>query len=435
MPDNREFEPQASIRRHLLACAGLSVALFFGFGGWAVTTEFSGAVIAEGQLVVESNVKTIQHPTGGVVGELLVQEGSVVKASDILLRLDNTQIKANLAIIVKEMNELVARKARGEAERDGHTSVEFPPDLNLVDDPEIAVMAAGEQRLFEIKRAAREGQKAQLSERIQQLKQEITGLTGQEAGKARELELIKKELEGVHDLWAKKLVPFTRVTALEREAARIEGERGTIIASIAQARGKISETELQIVQIDQTMRTEVSKELAEIRARTAELTEKRVAAEDQLKRVDIRSPQDGTVNQLAVHTIGGVITPGQPIMLIVPNADALVVEARIQPGEIDQVYVEQPAMLRFVAFNQATTSELKGEVSWVSADVTQDNQKGVSYYRTRIRISPGELQKLEGQKIVPGMPVEVFLQTTTRTVASYMVRPLHDQLARAVREK
>jgi HlyD family secretion protein len=231
-------------------------------------------------------------------------------------------------------------------------------------------------------------------------------------------------------------VQFNRVTTLERDGAKLEGERGSLIASIAQAKGKIAETELRILQVDEDMRQEVGKDLADIRAKVSELVEKRVSAEDQLKRVDIRAPQDGFVHQLAVHTVGGVITPqGEPLMLIVPEADKLIVEAKVQPQDIDQLHVGQAAVLRFSAFNQRTTPEVNGVVSVVSADVSQDQKTGATFYTIRVDVAAEELSRLGSVKLVPGMPVEAFVQTTPRTVLSYLVRPLHDQITKAFREK
>jgi HlyD family secretion protein len=428
---------QHSIRRHLAIGVTTVVLLVGGVGGWAVTTELSGAVIAPGLLVVESDVKKVQHPTGGVVGELRVRDGDRVKAGQIVLRLDETQTRASLAIVTKSLDELAARQARDEAERDGADNVVFPADLlTRMKDPDVAHVLKGEQKLFEIRRSAREGQVAQLKQRIAQFQEQIQGLNDQIMAKKRELELIQQELKGVRELWSKNLVPFSRVTSLERDAARLEGERGSLVSTVAQAKGKITETELQIIQIDQDMRTEVGKELADIRGKTSELVEKKVAAEDQLKRVDIRAPQDGMVHQLAVHTLGGVIGPqGEPIMLIVPEEDALMVEAKIAPQDIDQVHRGQKAVLRFSAFNQRTTPELDGEVSRVSADISQDQKTSTTYYTVRISVSEAEIARLNGLKLVPGMPVEVFIQTNPRTVVSYLVKPFHDQITRAFREK
>ena len=365
-----------------------------------------------------------------------MRDGDQVKLGDIVIRLDDTQTRANLQIITKGLSELGARRAREEAELEGQQNVTFPDELLARrDDPEVERIIRGESKLFETRRGAREGLKAQLTERVSQSQEEIIGLTAQVASKEKQIEWIQQELEGVRDLWAKKLVQFNRVTSLEREQARLEGERGQLIASIAQAKGKISETKIQILQIDQDMRTEVGRDLADIRGKSAELIEKRVAAEDQLKRIDIRAPQNGMVHQLDVHTVGGVISAGQQIMLIVPAADKLIVEAKVQPQDIDQLRLGQAAVMRFVNFNSRTTPEITGAVSLISADVTTDQRTGLSYYTVRISVPPEEFTRLEALKLVPGMPVEVFVQTTIRTVVSYFVRPFQDQIARTFREK
>jgi HlyD family secretion protein len=425
-----------SIRRHLLASVIVAIVLVGGLGGWAWTSEFAGAVIAQGQLVVDSNVKKVQHPTGGVVADLRVRDGDIVKTGEIVIKLDDTQTRANLQIVAKGLDELFARRAREEAEIDGMQSIVFPADLAArQSDPEVERILVGEARLFEIRRKTREGLKAQLNERIAQSEEEITGLTAQVVSKDKQIEWIKKELDGVRELWSKQLVQFTRVTALEREQARLEGERGQLVASIAQSKGKISETRIQILQIDQDMRTENGKDLADIRGKTAELVEKKVAAEDQLKRIDIRAPQDGMVHQLDVHTVGGVVSAGQQIMLIVPAADKLIVEAKVQPQDIDQVHIGQAAVMRFTNFNSRTTPELNGEVSVVSADTSQDQRTGASYYTVRIAVPQDQIARLGEVKLVPGMPVEVFIQTNARTVVSYFVRPFRDQIHKVFREK
>src|SRR5256886_386880 len=425
------MNPRRSLRRQILISLAVILLLVGGIGGWAATSEFAGAVIAQGQLVVDTNVKKVQHPTGGVVAELRVRDGDLVNVGDIVIKLDDTQTRANLAIVVKGLDEFAARRAREDAELEGKDTINFPEEMTArKDDPEVAKILIGEAALFEIRRKTREGLKAQLVERVSQSEEEITGLVAQVDSKDKQVDWVKKELQGVRELWAKQLVQFTRVTTLEREQARLEGERGQLVASIAQSRGKISETKIQILQIEQDMRTEVGKDLADIRGKSAELVEKKVAAEDQLKRVDIRAPQSGMVHQLDVHTVGGVVSAGQPIMLIVPAADKLIVEAKVQPQDIDQVRVGQAAVMRFTSFNSRTTPEINGEVSVVSADVTQDQRTGLSYYTVRIGVSPEELARLGEQKLVPGMPVEIFIQTTVRTVVSYFVRPFQDQIAR-----
>jgi HlyD family secretion protein len=425
-----------SIRRHLLLALATGFVLVGIIGGWAGTSEFAGAVIAQGQLVVDTSVKKVQHPTGGVVAELNVKDGDKVKAGDIVVKLDDTQTRANLQIVSKGLDELMARRAREEAELEGVDRVVFPAELVArQSDPDVARMIAGEAKLFQTRRNSREGMKSQLTERVAQSQEEISGLIAQIESKDKQIDWIKQELQGVRELWEKKLVQFTRVTTLEREQARLDGERGQLVAATAQAKGKISEIKIQILQIDQDMRTEVGKDLAEVRGKTAELVEKKVAAEDQLKRVDIRAPQDGMVHQLDIHTVGGVVQAGAPLMLIVPAADRLIVEAKVQPQDIDQLRVGQPAVLRFSAFSSRTTPELNGEVSVVSADVTVDQKSGASYYTIRIAVPADEIARLEGLKLVAGMPVEAFVQTTVRTVVSFFVRPLQDQIARSFREK
>jgi len=427
----------AGMRRSLLGGVVVTGFLTLGLGGWASTTEIAGAIVAPGSLVVESNVKKVQHPTGGVVGEVRVKDGDRVKAGDILVRLDDTQTRAGLAIVTKALDELAAQQARNEAEREGADVVNFPAELLArLSDPEVARVVEGERRFFENRRSARQGQGAQLRERISQLQEQILGLEDQVSAKRREIKLIGEELIGVRELWKKNLVQITRVTSLERDAARLEGERGALVSNIAQTRGKITETELQILQIDQDLRSEVSKSLSDIRARNSEYVEKKIAAEDQLRRIDIRAPQDGIVHQLTAHTVGGIILPqGEPIMLIVPEADALTAEVKIAPQDIDQVRVGQAAVMRFSAFSQRTTPEVTGEVSRISADVSVDQKSGASYYTLRLSVSDSEMERLHGLKLLPGMPVESFIQTGERTALSYLTKPLMDQVNKAWREK
>jgi HlyD family secretion protein len=425
-----------SIRRNILAGLTVFGILAGGVGGWAGTTALSGALIALGSIVVDSNVKKVQHPTGGVVGELNVRDGDRVKAGDIVARLDQTVTRSNLAIITKGLDELFARKARLASERDAAKVIVFPDLLTgRANDPDSAQIMEGERKLFQLRRTSRLGQKAQLREQAGQLNEEIVGMTAQQRAKKREIELITRELEGVRDLYKKNLVQLTRLTQLEREATRVEGELAQLIAAVAQTKGKIAETELKIIQIDQDLSSEVAKEMREIDGKIGEFVERKITAEDQLQRVDIRAPQDGTVFQLSVHTVGGVISPGEAIMLIVPDADSLTVEAKVNPQDIEQVQLKQKAVLRFPAFNAATTPEINGEVSRISADITSDQRTGQSYYTIRISIPPEQLTRLGEVKLVPGMPVECFIQTGERTVISYLLKPLRDQLMRTFRER
>jgi HlyD family secretion protein len=427
---------QRSIRKHLMVGLAVVGILAIGLGGWASTQAISGALIAPGQIVVESNVKKVQHPTGGVVGELLTRDGNRVKAGDVVVRLDDTVTKANLAIVTKNLDAAMARAARLEAEQRGLDKINFPAPLtDRARDPDVASVMASEGKLFEVRVTGRSGQKSQLRERIAQLKEQIEGLSAQERSKELEIALVQQELTGVKELYDKHLVQISRLTTLERDAARLNGERAQYVASRAEARGKISETELQIIQIDKDMVSEVSKDLRETNDKIGELIERKVTAEDQLRRVDIRAPQDGIVEQSTVHTVGGVITAGDTIMLIVPQSDDLQVEAKVNPQDIDKLQVGQKTLLRLSAFNQRTTPELNGVVSRVQPDVTTDQRTGQSYYTIRVSLPPEEIARLGDVKLIPGMPVEAFVQTGDRTLMSYLMKPMHDQLMRAFREK
>jgi len=425
-----------SIGRHLLVGLATVILVVGGVGGWAATTEISGAVIAPGAVVVESNVKEIQHPSGGIVGEIRARDGDEVKAGDVVLRLDSTVAKANLAIVNKRLNELRMRKARLEAERDERDDWSLPPDLaSRSGDPEVARLMAGEMKLFGSRRTVRVGQKSQLQQRVVQLHEEIRGLSGQKAAKDKEIDLVHRELKGARKLFDKKLMPITKMTELERQAARIEGERAQLTAATARTDGRIAEIDLQIIQIDRDFTAAVAKELADVDAKIGEFVERKIASEDKLKRIDIRAPQTGTVHQSTAHTVGGVIGAGQTIMVVVPKADTLTIEAKVAPQDIDQVRLGQSAILRFSAFNQQTTPEISGKVGRISADITTDDRSGAGYYTVRIAMPPEQVAQLGDVALVPGMPVEVFIKTGDRKVISYLVKPLSDQIERAFREQ
>ena len=425
-----------SIRGHLITASIVAGVLVVGLAGWARTTELAGAVIANGVVVVDSNVKKVQHPTGGLIGELRVGDDQLVQAGEVLVRLDDTQTKANLGVFTTNLDELYARQARQEAEKEGADVITFSDDLlaREATDPAVAHILEGERKLFNFRSEARAGQKAQLRERASQLREEIDGVVEQIAAKTKEIGLIEEELKGVLELWQKQLVPYSRVTSLQRDEARLEGERGELIASKASTSGKIAEVELQIIQVDQDLRSKVAEELSDVRAKIAELSERKIGAEDQLKHVDIRAPQTGRVHELTVHTVGGVITAGETIMLIVPENDTLSIQARVSPNDVDQVRPDQPVVLRFSTFNQRTTPQLNGTINWISPDLTQDQHTNTSYYTVRIRVSDAEIARLRGLKIIPGMPVEAFIQTGSRTVLSYLVKPLTDQIMRSFRD-
>ena len=435
MTSAAQARAETSMRRHLRLGTAVIVLLLVGLGGWAALADISGAVIASGVLVVESSVKKVQHPSGGIVGELRVREGDHVQAGDILVRLDETLTQANLAIASKALDEMTARRARLEAERNDRDSIEFPQALlDRRQQPEVRALMEREQRAFEIGRVAREGEKEQLREQIAQATESIEGYGVRERAKAEEIVLIERELKGIRELWSKNLIPISKLTALEREATRLEGERGQLMSLMAETKGKIAETELKILQVDRDLRDKVGQELREVEAKIGELVERKVAAEDQLKRVDIRAPQSGQVHQLSVHTIGGVITAGEPILLIVPHDDELRVEVKVKPSDIDQLQLGQTATLRFSAFNQRNTLQINGSMSRISADIATDERTGANYYTVRIALSDEELARLGSLKLVPGMPVEAFIKTEDRKVISYLMKPLTDQMQRAFRD-
>ncbi|MDE2377964.1 HlyD family type I secretion periplasmic adaptor subunit [Bradyrhizobium sp.] len=413
----------------------LLIAAVLG-GGWLTLMPLAGAVVVPGNLVVQSNVKAIQHPTGGIVAEIKVANGAHVAAGDLLVRLNATQAQAGLQMISKQLDELRARIARLVAERDGLDRLQVAPALSQRStDDNVRSLLASEEQLFKARFSARKNQKDLLQSRIAQLTEEISGLEAQVDSKAKQIELISGELAGVQELYDKRLVPLARLTALQRENARIEGERGQLISAIAETKSKIGEAQLQIVRLDQDFRTDVVKELGETQAKEAELVERGVAARDQLDRIEIRAPTSGVVHQLAAHTIGGVIRAGDTIMEIVPDTDALLVEARLQPKDIDQVRTGQKAFVHFSAFNQRVTPQLAGEVSFVSADTSRDPQTSASYFTVQVVLPDEERRRLGGLQLVPGMPAEIFMQTGSRTMMSYLLQPITEQMHRAFVEQ
>jgi HlyD family secretion protein len=428
--------PSDSLKPYLIASVATMVLLVGGLGGWAATSNLAGAVLAQGTVIVDSNVKKVQHPSGGVVGEIRIKDGSKVQAGDILVRLDETVTRANLLMVSKQLDELAIRQARLKAERDRADAVETPPLLiGREHDRVVREMIAGEQSLFDSRRSGRASQKAQLKERMGQIAEEIRGITRQQQAKTSEVELVRIELAGLTTLYAKNLIALPRVTTAKRDVARLDGERGQLEAQIAQAKGKISEIELQVLQIDHDLRTEIVKELREAQGKESELVERSIAAEDQLKRIDIRAPQSGIVHQLVVHTVGGVVTQSEPLMLIVPEGEKLVIEARVAQQDIEQVHPDQQAWIRLTAFNQRTTPEVAGTVERIAADLTREQQTGAAYFIVRITIADTELAKLGTAKLLPGMPADVQIRTTERSALSYLVKPLQDQIAKAFKER
>jgi HlyD family secretion protein len=426
----RSFERELRSGLRVLVL-GLGVA-----GAWATLVPLSGAVVVTGSLVVQSSTKKVQHPTGGVVADIPVHDGMHVNAGDLVLRLDETQARAGLQVITSQLDEVIVRIARLQAERDSLDEPTMPPALaGRSGDRELAARFASEKSLFKARATARQSQKELLRSRVAQLEEQIGGLEAQMKSNASQRELIAGELEGVKTLFEKRLAPITRLNALQRDAARLQGEQGQLQSTIAETKSKIGETQLQIIRVDRDFRADVIKDLREAEGREAELAERRVAAQDQLDRIDIRAPTAGIVHQLAAHTVGGVIKAGDVVMEIVPDADELLVEARLPPKDIDQVKVGQTTLVRFSAFDQRTTPQLSGVVSYVAADLSREQQNETPYYTVRATLPEEEHRRLAGLRLVSGMPAEIFVQAGSRTMLSYLLKPITDQLRRAFNER
>ncbi|WP_455270057.1 HlyD family type I secretion periplasmic adaptor subunit [Rhizobium herbae] len=439
MTDNaaKPISSHRSLGRHIAAVTILGIALVGGVGGWAMTTELSSAIVASGTVVVENNVKKIQHLTGGIVEQVLVKEGDTVKAGQILIKLDGTTVRANLSIVQNTLAQLYARRARLLAEQLGSDDFKIPENLNeLISGTSTpgSVLEQSERKLFISRKNALVGMKSQLASRKDQLVDETKGLTVQLAAIQDALGLIGEELTGLDKLYGQGLVSMQRLTELKRNRAQLEGDRGARIAARAQAAGKSSEIDLQILQLDEDRRTENAKELTDVEGKIAEYEDRRIAAMDQLKRIDIRAPLDGRIYQLAVHTVNGVINPGEVLMLVVPGADGLTVEAKIATHDIDQIRLGQPVEVRFSAFNQRTTPIVEAEVVTIAPDLVTDQRTGMTYYPLRIKPKPESLTGLKGLTLYPGMPAEVFIKIADRTVISYLAKPLTEQIQHTFRE-
>ena len=411
----------------------LAVALVASVGGWALTAKVSGAVITPGTVVIDDNMKLLQHRDGGIVSEIAVKEGDTVEMGQILLRLDDVQTKAELSIVQSQTMELIARRTRLVAERDGLGMIQYPEGYN--DLPGTKEFTAGEMRLFNGRLASRESQKQQLELGVEQIGDEITGLQSQRSAKADEIALIKVENDRMDALNSQGLIESTRLHSIRREVIRLRGELGEIDAQIARARARTNEIHLQILSVDRNAQTEAQSELSAADTKLQELEERSLALRDKLSRTDIRAPLAGTVNELHVHTLGGVITPAQVVVTIVPTGSKLSISIRISPLSIEQVSLGTPARLLFPTFNRRTTPEIQGRISYVSSANAEDPATGEKYFQGRVEVSAEELAKLGDSALLPGMPVEVFVQTEDRTVASYLVRPIMDQFNRAFRER
>jgi epimerase transport system membrane fusion protein len=408
-----------------------------GFGTWAALAPIDSAAVAPGMVAVEFNRKTVQHLEGGIVREILVREGARVAPGDLLVRLDDTQALAQLEIVRSQYLASRAQEARLIAERDSYREVVFPDDLLAArSDPRVEEAIAGQQQVFAARSKALTGETEVLEQRIEQLNEQIRGLEGLSASKLQRIESYKTEIKDFKKLYEKGLTDRLRLREMERLAAELEGERAEHQASIAAAQVQIGETRLQIIQLQRKQQTEVTQELRDTQAKLSDLRERIRALEDTVARTVVRAPVGGAVVGLAVHTVGGVVTPGGRLLDIVPQDEQLIVEARVAPTDADRVSPGLEAQLRFSAFNVRTTPTVPGHVLTVSGDrITDPNNPKDSYYLARIQVTPEGMNSLRGLSLLPGMPVDVMIKTGERTFFQYLVKPITDRLAKSFREE
>lgn len=428
--------PFWSARRPTILGMSTLAVLVLGFGLWSTMTTLSGAVVASGRIEVEQNRQVVQHPDGGVVAEIQVTEGAAVEAGAILIRLDGTLIQSERAIILGQKRELAARTARLEAERDGADTITFSPDLlaEAENDPALASLIKGQKGLFDARVESSAKVREQLSRRIEQIRAQISGIEAQSLALETQLSLIKTELGSQQGLLDKGLAQASTVLALQREEARLMGLVGELIASRAGAEARITETEIEISRVSSMRIEEAVQELRQIAPALGEASERLNALDEQISRLDIRAPVSGIVLGLAVTTPRAVIRPADPVLYLVPQDRPLVIAAQVPPIHIDQIHVGQPVELVFSAFSSRTTPQLKGKISKVSADSFTDQATQASYYRAEIVLDEGEIARLEGQALLPGMPVDAFIQTQAQTPLAYLIKPFTDYFSRAFRE-
>ena len=416
--------------------AAIILLTFGGVGIWAAFAPIDSAAVAPGVVMVESNRRVIQHLEGGIVRDIMVQEGSEVKAGDVLVRLEDTRAKAQLNILMSDLDSNLAVQSRLIAERDGRSELKFPQELlDRIGDATDRTMLTAQENLFHARSAAIAGQKAILEQRIEQFKQQIVGFQALQRSKEQQLATIKDELGGLTGLLEEGYVTKSRVLALQREASRLEGETGDHIASIARAEQGIGEARLQIYQLEKTRQEEVAKELRDVQERVVEAREKVVAADDVMRRIDVIAPVSGTVLNLAVHTKGGVIAPGAAMMEIVPENDTLVLEVQISPLDIDTIHVGDQVGIHISAADMRLTPVIFGTLDNISADRVTDQRTGNAYYKGRVLITQAELDRLGDHRLHSGMAVEAMVKRGEQSVLRYMMKPLIDSLSRSFKEK
>lgn len=408
--------------------------LVLGIGAWSVKTNIAGAIVSSGIIEVESNRQIVQHPDGGVIEEILVDDGDVVEVDDILLRFDDKFLQSDLTVITEQLFEIMARKARLEAERDGAEVIKFGTALlNAGDDLVVAEIMAGQDSLFMARRDTLAREEALLGEQKAQIIKQITGAEAQSLALNLQKNLIAEELADETLLFDKGLSEVSKVRDLMREAARIEGALGNLNANIAASRGQIAEIEIEVLSLSSRLREEAITTLRDLQYREIELRETQASLLETLQRLDVRAPSSGIIFGTQFHALRSVVRSAETILFIVPQDSPLIITTKIPTIHIDQVYIGQAASLHFSAFDLRTTPVIMGRVIKISPDVFADETTGESYYSAEIRPDSEELIKLDGLEVLPGMPVEAFLKTTDRTPLEYLVKPLADYFNKAFR--
>ncbi len=415
----------------------VTIALLIAFfGGWGMMTTISGAVVAPGVVQVEQNRQIVQHPNGGVVAEIAVQEAQTVKSGDLLIRLDGTQVKAELAIVEGQLFDGMARKARLEAERDDLTELVFPAELTdlAATRPDVAEQIEGQKRLFVARLETQNAQIDQLGKRLDQIASQGQGIAAQMAALDDQIALLSPEIADQQTLLDKGLTQSARIMDLKREVARLDGNRGELQSNLAQSEGKATETKLQILQIKSARREDANAQLRDMGDKTLELAERRRALTEQVDHLEIRAPVSGIVLGLAVTTPQSVIRPADPIMYIIPQDRPLIIIAQIPPIHVDEVHLGQEVRVSFASFSARSTPQLVGTLTTISADAMSDQASHQSFYRAEIILEAGELAKLKDKKLVPGMPVQAYIGTGDHTPMAYLLKPFTDYFRMAMRE-
>lgn len=411
--------------------------LIGGFVAWGVMANIAGAVVASGRIVIDKNRQAVQHPDGGVIEEILVKEGDAVAEGDVLIRLDPTLLQSDLTIIEGQLFELMARRGRLEAERDESDEVRFDRMLleNVKRRPEIALVAEGQVRLFEARNESQVKEIEQLRNRRTQLYNQVEGIDAQMVAVERQETLIGSELEGQEALLEKGLAQASRVLSLQREEARLAGLLGDLQAQRAEALERIAELEIEELRIYTARREAAITRLRDLHFNELELAEQRSALIERLSRLDIRAPISGVVYDLRVFGRRSVVRPADPVLFLVPQDRPMVIEARVEPIHVDQVFLGQVVQMRFSSFDSRTTPDLEGFVTQVSPDAFNDENSGAPFYRVEIELPEIELTKLpEGQVLIPGMPVESFIRTDDRSPIAYILEPVASYFNKAFRE-